>query len=882
MSFEKNKEEEKSNKDQIFLGKKKESPIPYENLLNSENAILNQCNQCKICGNNSSKPYNSKESIKQINFKNLNNIKENENICPDCQNNEMIKKKELENSNIICYICGNKFPEKNIVYYNANKEQKNIFKNEFLNKNLTLDENEDNSQLTPKLCYIIKICNTCTNNNNEIIDKIFNKKLENEPIKQTNTNNNIIDELTNLISMEKGETNIFNILDSKSDNSADDNIKLNKNKSKDLFDTFVINKKENENIKKKQKQINIQNNNKKDDNLNIGNENNNNLFLKNINDNDLNKNESNIIIINENKNENLNNNENPLPENLNNNSFNLLEKNINSFLYMNQNNQNLPSININSNNKTSNIYIPHFFTTTPLTNNQNNNPIISNYNTSNNIPSNIIDTSNANNNFSSLNDINSNNIQGQVNTINNIKSSNSVHINPTNNNFNINIEENKNIIPFIPNMNQNNNYNYQNNCINTMNNLNEGINKLIGLNENRNINNIQTNIDDKDTKQDNLIDPFNNRVNDINKNINNNLIGLNYELKNTINIISKDLHSFDNSNIEKNINIFNNIQTLSSLFSKIITEQNKNQNINENNNNNIDIINILNNQRTANDFLNNINQENSKIEDKTNNNSNIIINNSEIDKEILKNMSLQELFNLNPIIKGLANYIISVNESLRSQLKTLKMYIEMQKIFISIIYQNIDTFIRSLYQNQVQSLSPVPPSQNKEPNTKNNFFSQIKDINTQNNQNNILSQITPPPLSLNTLNNLQPINPVNHSNKSLINSPNLNYGSPMMVSSISQFIQNNNLGRGLSLFNFPGQQFKQEFPSNMPNIFNGGPHLNIYPQQQGVSSVANPNFGQNMPQMLPILNQMNVNGNNNNINNNLQFSNNQKNSVKNN
>ena len=117
-------------------------------------------------------------------------------------------------------------------------------------------------------------------------------------------------------------------------------------------------------------------------------------------------------------------------------------------------------------------------------------------------------------------------------------------------------------------------------------------------------------------------------------------------------------------------------------------------------------------------------------------------------------MSFQELFHLNPIIKGLPNYIIPVNESLPSQLKTLKIYIEMQKIFISIIYQNIDCFIRSLYQNQVQPLSPVPPSQNKEPNTKNNFFSQIKDINTPNNQNNILSQITQSPLSLNTLNNL--------------------------------------------------------------------------------------------------------------------------------
>ena len=76
------------------------------------------------------------------------------------------------------------------------------------------------------------------------------------------------------------------------------------------------------------------------------------------------------------------------------------------------------------------------------------------------------------------------------------------------------------------------------------------------------------------------------------------------------------------------------------------------------------------------------------------------------------------------------------------------------------------------------------------------------------------------------------------------------------------------------------EKFKQDFSSNMPNIFNGPP-LNIYPQQQGIGPVGNKSFTQNIPQMLPIINQINTNGNNNNnIPNNLQFGNNQQNNMK--
>ena len=898
MSFEKNEEKEQNNKEQSFLGKKIKSPNSFEHISDTKNTLLTTSNnnENKNIAIKEAKVHNEKENLNQINFKNLNSIKENEAIRPDCLNNEIIQKKQVENTDIICYICGKKYPEKNIVYYNVNQKQKAIFENEFLNKNISLDENEDNLLNSKKISWIIKICNNCIDENNEIFEKIFNKKMENEINKKPN-NNNIIDELTNLISKEKGEMNIFNILESKSDNSIEDNAKTNKNKNKDLFETFVINKPDNEALNKKQ---NNQITEKKEDNIsiNINNDNYENESkveypkineATNDNNNNLNKdnNNDNIIINNKKENENLENNENisnNSPENINNNNIlnsNLIENNINPFLYMNQNNT---SMNINSINKNSNLYIPHFLTTTSLTNSQNINPILSNYNTNNNISS-IIDPSNINNNYSPLNEIKSNNIKEITCSSSIIPGNNNNKLNSNLSNQNNSEEDNKNIISFIkninPNFNNNNNFNSQSNINNNMNNLSNRINQKIGLNENMNINNIKPSIDDKDIKQDNIINPINNKVNNINININNNLIGLSYEIKNTINKISKDLFSFDNDNIENNINILYNIQTLTNLFSRIITEQNNNPNINDNNSNN-DFTNLLNQQKSINDLINNNNVENIKKEDNNNinnnnnNNNNNINNNSENYKELFSNMNLSEIFNINPTIRGLANYILSVNDSLKSQIKTLKMYIEIQKVFVSILYQNLDIFIKNLCQGQPQPQSPNPQLQNKDPNN-NNILPQIKDINTQNNQNNILPQIPPPQMSLNTLNNFQSLN---HSNKSLINSSNLNYNSPIIMPPIPQFLQNNNFGRGLTFLDFPGQQFKQDFSSNMPNLFNGPP-LNIYPQQQGMGPVGNKSFTQNIPQMLPIINQMNTNGNNNsNIPNNLQFGNNQQNNMK--
>jgi hypothetical protein len=283
-----------------------------------------------------------------------------------------------------------------------------------------------------------------------------------------------------------------------------------------------------------------------------------------------------------------------------------------------------------------------------------------------------------------------------------------------------------------------------------------------------------------------------------------------------------------NNNIENNLNILNNIQILTQVFSKIVMDQNNLYNKSEANSNSENINSTI-NQKLEDNNINKTNNENEPKEDKDSN----IFNENEKNKD----MNLNKILNESPSTKALIKYILSVNESLRSQLKTLKMYIEIQKVFVSIIYQKVEIFLQNLNQNQIenqtQSKLQNPLTQNKDLNKQNNkssqnniILSQNKELNPQNSQNNILSQINPPSqMSISNLNNLQSINPVPPSNSTLLNSPNLNYNSPYIISPIAQFIPNNNLSRNLSLFNLPGQQFKQEFPSTIPNIFNGNPHF---------------------------------------------------------
>ena len=890
-----------SEKEQKFLGKKVESSTSFNNIINNSKSE----SKCKIC---SSKidlikcvkclSYYCKDCLKHITNINLNKLKEQEYICSNCHINV---------SDLICFICRNQYEQKNLNAFSVDQEQKKKFKNELLNKGLPLIEAEEENN---NFNLNIKICNNCFIKYDEIINKILNKKMEKEDQKKQR-DSNIFDQLTNLISKGNGDTNI----DNKSENS-DGNSKEQKINPKEQLD--AITQKE---INNKEIQINISN--EDNPNLNTSNIDNNiiesknnfdiqtmlsnNLFLRDLNDNNnINKNNNgrNIIIINKNKNEIINNNHNISPSNINNNQIlnsNILERNINSLLNLNPITQNAGSINNSPNDKASNLYLPHFFTTqsTPsLEKNQNMNPLMTNI--SNNIPSNLLNLSNLNNNINSFNDINIlNNSPSQLNQLNNISSPNltqKLFQNNQNNKFspnllnqnNLNLEENKNFNPFF-NFNQNNNNSLNNlnnnentninlnNCITNLGNLRDGIKHLMGLGEQiTNANNANLKVDNKNMKPNYLFNSMNN---------NGNNMEIENEIKATLNQISKDLYSFDNNNIENNLSIIKNIEALTTVFARIINEQKPGRNDNDNINNDQ----TIGGQIPINNNASNINFENNVGENKeiTNNNpqnnngqnSNEMENNENgMNKKNIVENSLNINQNSNASSKALIDYILSVISSLSRQLKTMRTYIEVQKIFVAIIFQNIELFLHnfSLTQNKIPTLNP---------NLQQKIPSKNKDILTQNNQNNMMSQInSPPQLPLNSLNNLQSINPLINNTSSLLNSSNLNYPSSML--SMTQLLGNNNLGRGLSLFNIPGQQF-----SNIPNVFNSNPPppFSLYPQQQGVNviGVGNSLIGLNIPQMSPILNQLNPNGNNNNSlnnnnNNNLQLVNNQKNVEKNN
>lgn len=890
--FEKDKLSEKEHK---LLGKKTESSTSFNNILiNSPKSD----SKCKICSNKNDLikcvkclSFYCRDCLKHITNINLNKLKEQEYICSNCQINV---------SDLICFICSNQYEQKNLIAYSVDQDQKRKFKNELLNKGLPLNEVEEENK---NCSSTIKICNNCFIKYDEIIKKTLNKKIEKEDQKKQR-DNNIFDQLTNLISKGNGDPNIDNKSENSDENSKEQNIK-----PKEQLDTIA--QKE---INNKEIQINISNeenpnlNNVNINNNSIENNNNfdiqqmltNNLFLKDLNDNNnINKNNNgrNIIIINKNKNEIINNNHNISPSNINNNQLlnsNILERNINSLLNLNPINQNSGSIN-SPNDKASNLYLPHFFTTqssSPLQKNQNLNPLMTNIN--NNIPSNLLNLSNLNNNINSFNDINIlNNSQSQLNQLN-IKPPNlaqKLFPNNQNNKFssnlmnqnNINLDENKNFNPFF-NFNQNNSNSISNlnndvntnvnlnNCYTNLGNIRDGIYHLMGLGEQiANANNANLKADNMNMKPNYLFNSMNN---------NGNNLEIQNEIKVTLNQISKDLYSFDNNNIENNLSIIKNIEALTGVFAKIISEQKPDKNSNDSINNE----NAMGGQISINHDTNNINFENNVGENKeiTNNNpkndngqkTNELENNeNRMNKENIAENYLNINQNSNQSSKALIDYILSVISSLSRQLKTMRTYIEVQKIFVAIIFQNIEIFLHNF-----------PLSQNKmsihNPNLQQKVSSQNKDILSQNNQNNILPQINPPPqLPLNTINNLQTINPVINNTSSLLNSSNLNYPSSML--SMPQLLGNNNLGRGLSLFNIPGQQF-----SNIPNVFNSNPPpFSLYPQQQGVNviGVGNSLIGLNIPQMSPILNQMNSNGNhninsnlNNNINNNLQLVNNPK------
>ena len=190
-------------------------------------------------------------------------------------------------------------------------------------------------------------------------------------------------------------------------------------------------------------------------------------------------------------------------------------------------------------------------------------------------------------------------------------------------------------------------------------NLNENMPKDISINK-------VSNLDD-------IIDKTPNQLENVNfaQNSNSSIKNSNEEdkdyknnLRHKLKTIFTYLYNYDKNNLHSNFEILEKMELLISLFSELVEQKN-----NKNGKNNINID-------------SNINKDND-----------------------LKNI----------------NFIRLMNETLKNQLKNLKTYIDIEKIFISIIYQNLNQFLKDL---------------EKIGNNDNNIQKSIKEIERQKNNNN--------------------------------------------------------------------------------------------------------------------------------------------------
>ena len=322
------------------------------------------------------------------------------------------------------------------------------------------------------------------------------------------------------------------------------------------------------------------------------------------------------------------------------------------------------------------------------------------------------------------------------NNINKNQSMPAININSNNKTSNIYLPNFFNIAQLQTNQNPNNqiiNQNIPKNILNIPNLINN-INPQNDTTSKSNINHIQNNKNNINNIL-NDINDMNNKINNSSQNLKdvkesiNNLTNLNNpnnnmstktSIKDTLNKISICLHNFDINNIENNLNIINKIESLTNLISDLINEEKK----------------------------------------------------EEINIETQKEEKL--CININKNYKEIINNIHNSTESLKKQLKTLKAYTEMKKIYLSIIYQNIDIYLKEM---------------NNEKNTRN--ISQINNSIPQPNINNMIPLLNP----ISVLNNnLQGIN--------LLNNIDINALSNNLIFPISPILANsNNIANPLPIFN---------------------------------------------------------------------------------
>ncbi len=400
----------------------------------------------------------------------------------------------------------------------------------------------------------------------------------------------------------------------------DDDFEDNETEEDDYDEVYDINNNINNN--------NNDNNNNNNDNSNNNDNNNSNNINNNNNNNTLNSN-FNINNLNNIYGNNLNNNLNYM-NNFNNNNFNYPDHNINNIITQDQN-KFIRTLNNNNyyselyNKNFSNIKLDNSIANSSfnlnLKNNRNNNLINNNLklNSENNFENNKIIY------FQRENDINFHNGDKENNNI-------ILYNNNNLNNLNLNNRENNGVINNNLNL-KNTNFDLNNLIFNNNTNINrQGISLLEykndeNINNNQDIQNVETNIQNNNNLNNNL-------------NVNSNLI--NNLLNGNLNNVNNNLNNININNNNENINVDNN--------NNIQEHVNNNENNEENNINNEG--NVNKNNLIINQSENEINFENNKINSEVNKQTNDNVNknndnneniNIEIDNKNINDVNIDNL-----------------------------------------------------------------------------------------------------------------------------------------------------------------------------------------------------------------------------------------------
>ena len=307
-----------------------------------------------------------------------------------------------------------------------------------------------------------------------------------------------------------------------------------------------------------------------------------------------------------------------------------------------------------------------------------------------------------------------------------------------------------------------------------------------------------------------------------------------FKMKNALNQITEYLTIFENNNNDYNNSILDDIEALTIIFSTIVTKM-KSDCKNDKNNNDKDYRgkDIKDNNKDNKDESHNIDINNSE---NINENKKIDNNENNNDKKTDKNKEEDEDEEEEDIDTYL-DFILTINDSFKNKLQSMKIYNDLKNLFFKVLFQNIERLIVKVCEvaneDQIKQTKHKKKEEPKKPPSSNNNYS----------NNNIFHFDKPTQFNMNNLNyNFPPQG--NNNNLSNYNQSLPHYNFMPYNPSIPQTYQNNNINQQFPMPIIPNQNFKLNYPKNNPNNFNINPQYIFNKDQTGLGF--DPDFLQNI------------------------------------